>query len=62
MEEGGGRMVLVAIIRRRSDRKLRSSPLLLSEHYKKMKVHRFTSNLQGLQKVMVKDFSRNIIP
>ena len=26
------------------------------------KVHRFTNNLQGLQKVMVKDFSWNIIP
>ena len=24
--------------------------------------HRFTNNLQGLQKVMVKDFSWNIIP
>ena len=28
---------------------------------KKIKVHRFTNNLQGLQKVMVKDFSWNII-
>ena len=28
----------------------------------KIKVHRFTNNLQGLQKVMVKDFSWNIIP
>ena len=28
----------------------------------KLKVHRFTNNLQGLQKVMVKDFSWNIIP
>ena len=27
-----------------------------------IKVHRFTNNLQGLQKVMVKDFSWNIIP
>ena len=27
-----------------------------------LKVHRFTNNLQGLQKVMVKDFSWNIIP
>ena len=27
----------------------------------KTKVHRFTNNLQGLQKVMVKDFSWNII-
>ena len=27
----------------------------------KIKVHRFTNNLQGLQKVMVKDFSWNII-
>ena len=26
------------------------------------KVHRFTNNLQGLQKAMVKDFSWNIIP
>ena len=30
--------------------------------YRKKKVHRFTNNLQGLQKVMVKDFSWNIIP
>ena len=29
---------------------------------KKLKVHRFTNNLQGLQKVMVKDFCWNIIP
>ena len=29
---------------------------------KKLKVHRFTNNLQGLQKVMVKDFSWNVIP
>ena len=29
---------------------------------KKIKVHRFTNNLQGLQKAMVKDFSWNIIP
>ena len=29
---------------------------------KKKKVHRFTNNLQGLQKVVVKDFSWNIIP
>ena len=30
---------------------------------KKLTVHRFTNNLQGLlQKVMVKDFSWNIIP
>ena len=29
---------------------------------KKEKVHRFTNNLQGLQKVMVKDFSWNSIP
>ena len=29
---------------------------------KKIKVHRFTNNLQGLQKVVVKDFSWNIIP
>jgi hypothetical protein len=28
----------------------------------KKEVHRFTNNLQGLQKVVVKDFSRNIIP
>ena len=28
---------------------------------KKIKVHRFTNNLQGLHKVMVKDFSWNII-
>ena len=28
----------------------------------KLKVHRFTNSLQGLQKVMVKDFSWNIIP
>ena len=28
----------------------------------KLKVHRFTNNLQGLQKVMVKDFPWNIIP
>ena len=28
----------------------------------KIKVHRFTNNVQGLQKVMVKDFPRNIIP
>ena len=28
----------------------------------KQKVHRFTYNLQGLQKVMVKDFSWNIVP
>ena len=28
----------------------------------KKKVHRFTNNLQGLQKVMVKDFSWNIYP
>ena len=28
----------------------------------KLKVHRFTNNLQGLQKVMVKGFSWNIIP
>ena len=28
----------------------------------KLKVHRFTNNLQGLQQVMVKDFSWNIIP
>ena len=30
--------------------------------YRKKKIHRFTNNLQGLQKVMVKDFSWNIIP
>ena len=30
--------------------------------HKKKKVHRFTNNLQGLQKVMVKDFSWKIIP
>ena len=29
---------------------------------KSKKFHRFTNNLQGLQKVMVKDFSWNIIP
>ena len=29
---------------------------------KKIKVHRFTNNLQGLQKAMVKDLSWNIIP
>ena len=29
---------------------------------KKLKVHRFTNNLQGLQKVMVKDFYWNVIP
>ena len=29
---------------------------------KKIKVHRFTNNLQGLKKVMVKDFSWNVIP
>ena len=29
---------------------------------KTIKVHRFTNNLQGLKKVMVKDFSWNIIP
>ena len=29
---------------------------------KKKKVHRFTNNLQGLQKAMVKDLSWNIIP
>ena len=29
---------------------------------KKIKVHRFTNNLQGLQKAMVKNFSWNIIP
>ena len=29
---------------------------------KQIKVHRFTNNLQGLQKVIVKDFSWNIIP
>ena len=28
----------------------------------KIKVHRFINYLQGLQKVMVKDFSCNIIP
>ena len=28
----------------------------------KIKVHRFTNNLQGLQKEVVKDFSWNIIP
>ena len=28
----------------------------------KLKVHRFTNNLQGLQKVIVKDFPWNIIP
>ena len=28
----------------------------------KLKVHRFTNNLQGLQKVVVKDFSWNISP
>ena len=27
-----------------------------------IKVHRFTNNLQGLQKAMVKDFPCNIIP
>ena len=26
------------------------------------KVHRFTNNLQGLQKVMVKDLTWNVIP
>ena len=30
--------------------------------WNRKKVHRFTNNLQGLQKVMVKDFSWNIIP
>ena len=29
---------------------------------RKKKVHRFTNNLQGLQRVIVKDFSWNIIP
>ena len=29
---------------------------------KTLKVHRFTNNLQGMQKVMVKDFSWNITP
>ena len=28
----------------------------------KLKVHRFTNNLEGLEKVMVKDFHWNIIP
>ena len=37
-------------------------PLYTFGTEQKIKVHRFTHNLQGLQKVMVKDFSWNIIP
>ena len=40
----------------------RLKPLFTFGTEKKIKVHRFTNNLQGLQKVMVKDFSWNIIP
>ena len=36
--------------------------ILFRHRKKKKKVHRFTNNLQGLMKVMVKDFSWNIIP
>ena len=37
-------------------------PLVPFRYRKKKKNHRFTNNLQGLQKVVVKDFSWNIIP
>ena len=37
-------------------------PLYTFGKEKTITVHRFTNNLQGLQKVMVKDFSWNIIP
>ena len=36
-------------------------PLYTCRTEKEIKGHRFTNNLQGLQKVMVKDFSWNII-
>ena len=35
---------------------------IIHRNRKKIKVHRFTNNLQGLQKWIVKDFSWNIIP
>ena len=37
-------------------------PLYTCGTENKIKVHRFTNNLIGLQKVMVKDFSWNIVP
>ena len=37
-------------------------PLYTFGTEKEKNPHRFTNNLQGLQKVMVKDFSWNIIP
>ena len=37
-------------------------PLYTFGTKREKKVHRFTNKLQGLQKVMVKDFSWNIIP
>ena len=37
-------------------------PLHTFGREKQIKVHGFTNNLQCLQKVMVKDFSLNIIP
>ena len=40
----------------------RLKPLYTFGTEKKIKVYRFTNNLQGLQKVMVKDLSWNIIP
>ena len=39
-----------------------SKPLDTFGTENKLKVHRFTNNLERLQKVMVKDFSWNIIP
>ena len=42
-----------------------NQPIKAIGHFRyrtKLKVHRLTHNLQGLQKVMVKDFSWNIIP
>ena len=39
-----------------------SKAIIHFRHRKKKKVQKFTNTLQGLQKVMVKDFSWNIIP
>ena len=41
---------------------LRLKAIIHFRNRKKIKVHKFTNNLQGLQKVQVKDFSWNIFP
>ena len=46
----------------REQKHLALKPLYTFGTEKQKKVHRFTTHLQGLQQVMVKDFSWNIIP